>query len=512
MNGVPITLNKEGLKNSSEVQDGSPGFPMTTQGWQMSAGDPVTNPSSTSTGTNANSDNHPQLSASGQWVSSATGQPWHGSYQNPNGTTQFYSNGSQVQDIGQVGIQKPQIGVQQINKNPAISSQVAGAVDQNAQNTGMFQKSFSQYLQEAQNIGSQAPGQLAQAEAAINPAPTISRLNADVGGATSSLNTTLNNYVNSQNQNQGNIASANQNYENTQNTNLATLGKNLTTENQNYATAAQNVAAQAYANALKQTNLYQLQSGTPASGSGALSNRYIADYNAVNLPLQADLANRSIATTNQLYGLGSNLQNQYLGNLQTQYAGVGSLNQDVANRFTSGNQYLTGLDQQTAQYVQGLQQQVASMSPQLAMSYLQSMGVPMQMAQQIISGNTANLSQLTGLDQQANWYNAITPYQNNAPTFSSPRVNMPTAPTQPWTANGGVANGGLLDQANSQMGSLGQMQQNWLQSPPGQAWLAQNKTATSGSNNYGVSGNPYLFGPTPTGGDYPLNPQAATTA
>lgn len=433
---------------------------------------------------NANTDNHPVLSATGNWVSSTTGAPWHGSYQNPNGSTQYFSNGKQVTDVGQVGLQLPQIGVQTIQRDPALSGQVAGAVSGNAANTGMLNKSFAQYLQEAQNVGNAGAAQLASSQAAINPAGTISRVNADVSNVGTALGNTLNNYTTAQNANQGNIAAANAAYQKTQQSALAGLGANINTAENNYQTAAQGVAGQGYANALKQTNLYQLGSGTPTSGSGQLSNRYIADYNNINLPLQQQLAGMRLSDINNLYGIGSNLQSQYLQNLQSQFAGQGALNADLANRANQNNQYTTGLDQQTAQYIQGLQQQVATMSPQLAAQYLQSLGIPIQMAQQIMSGNIANLNSLAGLDQNANLYNLVTPYQNNAPNYLSPRVNLPGLPGQPTTGNGGM--GGLSDTMGNQLGSFANYQQQWLQTPAGRAW--QQANSQPAANNYSTGG------------------------
>jgi hypothetical protein len=288
--------------------------------------------------------------------------------------------------------------------------------------------------------------------------------------------------------NQSNIAGANQQYQTNQNAALAGLGTTLGTEMNNYQTAAQGVAGQAYANALKNINLYQLTSPTATSGSGALDNRYIAAYANINLPLQQQLAQMQIGTTNQLYGLGSNLQNQYLGNLQSQYAGQGALNSDLATRSTSANQYLTGLDQNTAQNIQALQQQVATMQPQVALQYLQAMGVPLQTAQQIISGNTQNLSQLTGLDQQANAYNFVSPYSYQGPSYASPRVSAPGLSGNNLTGTNGV--GGGLD--NTLSGMLGQ-QNNYLQAAQGGqplVGLPQGAaSATATANNY-QSGNP----------------------
>lgn len=439
------------------------------------------NPFQANTGT----DQHPIQSANGMWVSSSTGEPWHGAYQNPNGMTQYYSNGVQVSDVGQVGNQTPNISVQQIQKDPAVSSQVSSAINQNAGNSSLLSKSFSQYLDEANQIASGIPQQEQQAVSAINPSGTISRVNADVNTSGTKLDSTLNQYETAQNQNQANIAGANQAYQTNQDSALASLGSNLNTEQNNYETAAQNVAGQAYANALKQINLYQLTSGTPASGSGALDNRYIGAYNNINLPLQQQLAQMRMGTTNQLYNLGSNLRGQYLQNLQSQFAGQGALNSDIASRSTSANQYLTGLDQNTAQYVQGLQQQVAQMQPQVALQYLQAIGVPMQTAQAIISGNTQNLSQLAGLDQSANFYNLYGNANYQGPSFTSPRVSVPGLS---GNAGAQTTTGSLLDS-----GSIPWSNPNdYLSALGGQPQAAAPRTATAPARDYtgyGPSGN-----------------------
>lgn len=425
--------------------------------------------------------NHPVLSASGQWVSSVSGQPWHGGYTGPGGITQYFSNGQQVQDAGQVGLQTPQISVQQIQKDPALSAQVSGAITDNSQSSNLLKKSFADYLAEAQKMGAAGDVQLSQSQAAIDPSGTISRMNNDVTGASTNLGNTLNQYTTAQNQNQANIIGANQNYQKTQDAALGQFGTNLGNEQSAYEKAAQNVANQAYSNALKQVNLYQLTSGTPTSGSGQLSNRYISAYDNVNLPLQQQLAQMRMGTTNQLYNLGSSLQNQYLQNQQGQLAGQGALNSDLANRANSNNQYITGLDQGTAQYVQQLQQQVATMHPQLAMQYLQSLGIPLQTAQAIISGNTSNLSQLAGLDQSANAFNFVTPLQNNAPTYLSPGLSLPR--TNSYTPTGGTGTGmaPLVNQSSDAENQFLNQQNQWLNTDAGKSWQIQNRIA---QNNY----------------------------
>jgi len=490
-----------GALNSSALASGAIGTPVASllSGAEQSANQYNAQQSNPET----NSDNHPILSGDGQWVSSTTGQAWHGSYQNPNGSTQYYSNGQQVSDIGQVGNQLPNISVQQIQKNPAISSQVAGAVSQNAQNTGLLSKSFNDYLNEANTVASQAPSQLSAAESAINPAGTIATENANVANTGASLNSNLANLTAEQRANLGNIAGTNQQYQTTQQAALGNLGTTLTNQTNDYQTAAQNVANQAYANALKQSNLYQLTSGTPTSGSGALDNRYIAAYDQVNLPLQQQLAQMRLGQTNQLYNLGSNLQNQYLQNAMNLYGQTGNVNTQLAGQANTNTQYMSGLDQQTAQYVQGLQQQVASMTPQLAMSYLQAMGVPMQMAQQIIAGQTSNLAGLTTLDQQANSYNMVTPYQNNAPQYTVPRVGIPSAPNNGTGTANNYGMGPLINQSNAAQNATAAAQQGYTDAngnywqiqtgANGQPQWVQTFQATAApsnpaANNYGIPG------------------------
>lgn len=417
----------------------------------------------------SNTDDHPTLSASGQWVSSKSGQAWHGAYQNPNGTTQYYSNGQPVQDIGMVGVQKPNIQVQQIAKDPALSSQVSGAIGANNSTGGTLSKSFNQMLQEAQAVTDQQGQQLKQSQAAIDPSATISRVNNDVSNVAGSLSNTLNRYTTDQNANLGNVAAADTGYQTTQNAALGQLKSDLTNQNTQYAAAARNVANQAYANAAKQINLYHMVGGTPTSNSGALSNRYMAETNAINVPLEQDLANRAINQTNQLYGIGSNLQGQYLNNSLNLYGQQGALNTDLANRQNSNSQYLQSTDQDTARYIQSLQQTVATMQPQLAQQYLTSLGIPIDMAQKIIAGNTQNLQALSNLDQSANNYNFYAPGQNNAPSFISPRVSVPASGNSTGTGYNNYGNStgpSLFQQATANPYSQANVPQTFQETAP----------------------------------------------
>jgi len=553
---------------------------------------------------NAPSNDAPVKNAAGLWVSSLTGKPYHGSYNNGNGTSMFFSNGQQVQDASKVGSlaeAQPDFGVVRTVKNPAITGQVDSAISNNAANQAALTKTFNDYLNEAKQVNLKSASQLQTDQQAVDPTQTIDRLNAGAAKTTADLNninrsygdaatrisgdvaantrdytTSLDNlysgltkntadtaanltgknadyeanqraiqndvgsqaraytgslsdrlanleknvsgttdalrqnnadYRTAQTGVQSDIVNQNDNYQSAQAQRLAQLKADLDAERANYQTAAQGVAQQAYDKARKHIALYQLSSGTPTSGSGNLDNRYIRAYSDINIPLQQDLANRDIAQTNQLYGLGANLTDRDYQNRMNQYAGASSLNTDLANRSGTTEQYLSdlygrtynagnaadlaaynanlgvdssasalesdlnnrgtnlqqylaslygqnynagtstagnvfnannaasanqagvasdlanragdtaryagSLDAQTATQIAQLKQATAGMSRTMASQYLQQLGIPIQVAQQVMAGNIANLSALQGLDERANAYTFTTPYQSS---------------------------------------------------------------------------------------------------
>lgn len=139
------------------------------------------------------------------------------------------------------------------------------------------------------------------------------------------------------------LVDQNTGYESTQRTGINDYRTALDNRLSDYEKAAQAVADKAYGQALKRTSLYQLQSGTPTSGSGNLSNRYIREYANINVPLQRELADRRLAEEQQMYGLNSGLTREDYQNRANQIASEMGLNSDVANRNLSVEQYLNEL-------------------------------------------------------------------------------------------------------------------------------------------------------------------------
>jgi hypothetical protein len=499
----------------------------------------------------------PQQNSSGQWIDTSTGQPYHGTYTDASGRPTYYSNGSQVGNAADVGVQQQNFSVSRTAKNPAIS----GAIDQLQTDTSaqskLMSQSFNDYLSQANGINAQSKTQLEKDQAAFDTTGTENRVNAaasnqadallannrsyDTGqanvlatatdaarnyqaGLTGSLaslesGTALtadqlrkNNadYAANQNTVQGDIADNNKNYAATVSNRLANLSTNLTAQNNQYETDSQAVADQAYRQAQKKNDLYQLTSGTPTSGSGNLDNRYIMAYENINVPLQQQLADRRYQQVNQLDAANAQADAGNYQNLQSQYAGQSALNADLSNRGVSLDQYLQGLagqnysaetstagavnqsqlalaqtqsgintdiynqnadttkyigqnDSQTAQYIQTLRQQTAGMSRAQAAAYLQQLSVPISVGQQVLSGQIQNQSALQGLDERANAYTFNAPYDTSrvpsAPGFNvsaprSYRTGTSSAPSTSPTLSQALSNAGIS-----------------ASSPPAQGWV-----------------------------------------
>lgn len=476
----------------------------------------------------------PLQNASGQFIDTTTGLPYHGTYTDEAGRQQFFSNGAQVNNAADVGIQNQDFSVSKTQKNPVISGAIDNLQSQASTSGNLLSKSVADYLAEAGRVNAQSKDQLTQDQAALNPDVTINRLNNDVSSQADALNANnrtyetgqraalgtvgdaarsyqtgvtgslasleggsaltadalrKNNadYAANQNQVQGDVAANNTAYSQTVADRLTKLQSDLDAQNQQYETAAQAVADSSYAAAQKNNDLYHLTSGTPRSGSGALDNRAIRNYNDINTPLQAQLADRRYQQVNQLDTAHAGADATNYGNLMSQYAGESALNSDVANRGISLEQYLQGLgtqnysaeqaalsnvnqsrlgtanaqsalnsdiagrnadttkylattDANTAAQIQSLRTATAGMSRAAAATYLQQLAVPAQVAQQILSGAIGNESAIQGLDERANAYTFNTPYDTSrvpaSPGFSAnlPRSYAPT--TGSGTAGG----------------------------------------------------------------------------
>jgi hypothetical protein len=421
----------------------------------------------------------PTLNSQGQWVLPDTGLPAHGAYTDPaTGQVGYYSNGKSVTNPGDIGIQTPVYTPTITPRQPQINAAADAALATQTATSGEAAKSFADYLAQAKTLNAQGAVQLTKDQAAIDPTATIARVNAATAKTTADLNTANRNYATQQQGVQGQVVQENVDYSKQVADRLAALDA----EQANYEQKSQAVADQAFNAAKAGISLYQMGSGTPTSGSGNLSNRYIRSYDAINVPLQAQLStNRS-----NLINLGRQTDQQLYQNKLSEFAGQAALNTDLTNRATDTTKYTGNLDTTTAQYIQELMNRTAGMSRAMAAQYLQQLAIPFDVGQHILSGDIQNLAGIQNLYNGANWYSVSQPYTGaNVPQLPAynvqqPRSNAPDARSYaPTNSTGtGVDTGG---QAQSyypyQVGRTYQIGNSNLQ-------YADNGLFTDGAGNY----------------------------
>jgi len=380
--------------------------------------------------------------ASGLWKDKTTGAIWTGAVQNADGTTSQAQNGKILpQDA--YGNTLPVFTAQTTVKQPEIAAAASGLLGTSTATNAATNASFNDYLAQAKTLNAQGADQLKVDQAAVDPTATVNRLNTDTANTTATLNQNNQNYQTAQQGVQANIAAENTTAAQTTADRLAALKSTLDAENAQYAASEQAVAGQAYAKAQKGISLYQLGSGTPTSGSGNLSNRYIKAYADINVPLQADLANRQISETNQLDTQQQAADKSSYDNLISYYSGQSALNSDVANRMASTAEYTGNLDAATATQIQQLKTSTAGMSRAMAAQYLQQLQVPFSVGSQVLAGQISNLQGIQGIESGANYYNIDTPYDPS-------RVPVTTTNT---TTNPGSAPASVRPQGNNQVSS-----------------------------------------------------------
>lgn len=377
----------------------------------------------------------------GLYKSSKTGAIWNGSVTNANGTSSTVQNGKLLpQDA--YGNTLPVFTTTQTVKQPGIAAAANNLLSTNNTDTAALTKSFTDYLNEAKTLGDQGATQLTKDQAAVDPTDTINRLNTDSTNTADALNANNRNYVANQNQVQSDVANENTAAATTSANRIAALKTNLDANNAQYEAASQAVAQQAWNKAQQGLSIYQLGSGTPTSASGNLSNRAIRAYTAINVPLQQDLANRATAETQTLDQQQQQADAQNYQDLINQYSGKANLNSDVANRIGTTAQYTGNLDATTAAQIQQLKTSTAGMSRAQAATYLQQLGIPFSVGQQVIAGQIQNLAGIQNVDANANYYTANTPYDPSrvpsAPTFSSGVPQRNYSPQAPIGINNGV--------------------------------------------------------------------------
>jgi hypothetical protein len=359
----------------------------------------------------------------GLYRSSKTGALWTGDVIK-NGAV-LKTQGGKLLPTDAYGNTLPVFTAQTTVKQPEIDAASGRLLNQFNDNSTALTKSFTDYLNQAKAINEQGAAQLKLDQAAVNPDGTINRLNTGAASTTGELRAINRDYTAGQRGVQEKVSGENVSAAQTTADRLARLKSDLTAENAAYESAAQNVARQAFDRASQQIKAGQLIGGTPMSGSGQLSNRYLRSYAAINVPLQADLAARRYTQTATLDELQRQADAEAYANLMREYAGESALNTDVANRNYSTAQYAGSLDAQTAMQIQQLKLATAGMSRAQAAEYLRQLQVPLFVGQQVLGAEAQNLGQLQGIETNANYYNLFTPYESRVPAVPYYQSTIP---------------------------------------------------------------------------------------
>lgn len=424
----------------------------------------------------------PQYSDTGQ----PTGQP--GQTQTGTQTPDPNDPNSQFQVLNKV-------------KNPDIATAETGLLKNVTDTAATTAKTFNDYLNEARQQNQQNQAQLATDRNTINAA--VSSV-PDYAATLKSIDT---NFANTARGINTQYAGINADYAKT----VAGDVNQLADLNKQYETSAQAVADRALQYAQGQTQRYQLGSGTPMSNSGDLEQRYLQAYQDINLPLQQQLAQMR---QNQLTNYITPLQKDVYGNTVNQAVGFQyPMESALANRFTG-----------TANTIENLRAtilpQLAGKSLQESITYMQSLGIPIAVAQQVLSGDISGLSGVQGIDLANTFYGLTTPYTNNVgilPQYSPGGGGSRTYPVGGNAASYGVSavvNPGAQPSSTPSTPGVINLPNNyqWGRTPDQQAYFAaqQNYYDTgAGAPPSPLNPRRYTYGPAGSGAGYVTNPDGS---
>lgn len=288
-------------------------------------------------------------------------------------------------------------------KNPEIAAATSNALKQSQDLSGNVIKSFTDYLNEAKTLQEQSRNQVNADTDALAAAPAKLE---------SGLSKTVQDFAAQANALTNRVTALNDANATTVNSNIAALGG----LNADYEANARAVADRAVAAGLARNNAYQSATGTPRSGSGYQNQLAARTTSDILLPVEAELSRNRI---NQLTNYITPQQQQLYANKLSQITG---LELPIANTLV---QLGISNASQLAQFTASL----AGRSLQEQITYLGTLGIPIQMAQQLAASLPQAIGSLASIDQANNFYTLAQDYQSPLgaplPTYSLP---TPTAP------------------------------------------------------------------------------------
>lgn len=305
-------------------------------------------------------------------------------------------------------------------KNPQVAANTNQLLTDQSSITGKTVQGFDNYLAQ-ETAALQAAGQQ-QTEDTKTLAAIPAGYQTAATAATAGLSA-------AQQQEQGQYATANQNNAQTVQQEIAQLASLNTQEQSN----VQNVAALADAAAQAQNSKFQLRpGGVPTANSGENETLAANTFSNINVPLQEALSQQQMAQE----------QNFIAPQEQALYAGqIGNI-QFNANQASQLAQFGISNAAQVAQ----IQQAVTGKSFQEGLQYLQSLGIPLSVAQNVLSGSVSQLGSLSGTNNNNTFYGLAAPYGTPGLTSPSgysfqtpqaPQLSSPYGRIQPGNTGGG---------------------------------------------------------------------------
>lgn len=309
--------------------------------------------------------------ARGMWVNSVTGQPYSGT--DPNTGKQYVKGQPTTEPVPysggkQINPNDPTQRYQAVNitKSPEIAQATSDMLNTFNKTANSALQDFNSYLN---NYKSQVGQAFKSSQEAMDIAPVSAELTAQQQAYANALNQAAKQYE-------------------TLNAQTAAKEQAIVGQAQGYLPAYDQAITNAeglqLGNMLQQVNRYKAASGVPRGLGSSELRQLAAGTAAVTVPLEQ-----------------AKIQQQY--NVLSNYALPTTL--DVANRETSrisqfnpwvaSEQFRTG--QATAETIQRLAMETANMGYADALKYMQALGVPYQIQQQILTGEIGQLGALANL-------------------------------------------------------------------------------------------------------------------
>jgi hypothetical protein len=434
-------------------------------------------------------------SAKGVWVNSVTGQPYNGAdpatgkqYVRGQPTTEPvpYSGGQQINPNDPTQRYSPV----NITKSPEIASATSDLLGTFTKTANSALQDFNSYLKNFQNQIGSAAEKTATA--------------TDIGPLTQELTANQEAYANA-------LQQASKDYQGL-NAQTAAQEHGIVQDAQNlipaYDQAMTNAEGLQLGNLQQQVNRYKLAPGSVPRGLGSSELRQLAAGTAaVTVPLEQ-----------------AKIQQRY--NILSQYALPTTM--DIANRETNrisqfnpaiaAEQFKNGTV--TEETIHNLQVQAAQMSYDQALKYMQAIGVPYNLQQQILSGQIGQLGGLSSLYSGSRYqglqdklganitpsigYNVGTGAYPQAPRYPNtgyPNQSQPNQSQPNLTPGATVGGQPAKNQSPYGQGSP------WVADYGNQRWVNKNTGQFSpmqtGDTRFPAQAVPYSPGTTPNYTDYP---------